>query len=144
MTRRSVNDLPRQASRRDDSISEEWIEQQLKNFPPGSMDGAIRMLKAFERADRRAAAHRPAEGHHLSPAPTPEPVVRRGRMNTPTPTVPKRIRCKRKEAAILLAISESTLDRLRAAGEIVARLDGGCVFYDYDELVSYAKSRECA
>ncbi len=40
------------------SISEAWIEEQLKNFPPGSMDGAVRMLRAFGRADRRAAAAR--------------------------------------------------------------------------------------
>ena len=34
-------------------IDEQWIDEQLKHFPPGSMDGFVRQLRAFERADRR-------------------------------------------------------------------------------------------
>lgn len=51
-----------------------------------------------------------------------------------------RIRYTKAEAAHVLSISQSTLDRLRAEGKIIARRDGGRVFFDHAELESYAKS----
>lgn len=51
-----------------------------------------------------------------------------------------RIRYTKAEAAHVLSISQSTLDRLRADGKIIGRRDGGRVFFDHDELQSYAKS----
>ncbi|WP_280439785.1 helix-turn-helix domain-containing protein [Nocardia cyriacigeorgica] len=51
-----------------------------------------------------------------------------------------RIRYTRSEAARALSISERTLDRLREAGKIIGRVDGGRIFFDHSELVSYAKS----
>lgn len=53
----------------------------------------------------------------------------------------QRIRYTKSEAAQLLSISERALDRLREAGKIIGRLDGRNVYFDHDELVSYAKSR---
>lgn len=52
-----------------------------------------------------------------------------------------RVRYSRAEAAQALCISPRQLDRLRERGEIVGRVDGGRIFFDHDELVSYAKSR---
>ncbi|MEU2043583.1 helix-turn-helix domain-containing protein [Nocardia niwae] len=52
-----------------------------------------------------------------------------------------RIRYARAEAAQQLSISVRTLDRLREQGRIIARVDGGRIFFDHSELVSYAKSR---
>ena len=51
-----------------------------------------------------------------------------------------RIRYTKAEAAEQLSISERTLDRLRAAGDIVARLDRGRIYFDHSELESYAKN----
>ncbi|MEU6580623.1 helix-turn-helix domain-containing protein [Nocardia sp. NPDC046763] len=51
-----------------------------------------------------------------------------------------RIRYTKADAAQMLSISISTLDRLRMAGKIIGRVDGGRVFFDHDELVSYSKS----
>ena len=51
-----------------------------------------------------------------------------------------RIRYTKAEAAQQLSISERKLDELRQAGLIVARKDGSRVYFDHDELVSYAKS----
>ncbi|MCC3311481.1 helix-turn-helix domain-containing protein [Nocardia africana] len=62
-------------------------------------------------------------------------------MTTPAIT---RIRYSRREAAQQLSISERSLDRLRAAGQIIARVDGGRIYYDHSELESYAKSRAVA
>lgn len=51
-----------------------------------------------------------------------------------------RIRYTRAEAAEQLAISVRQLDYLRADGKIIGRVDGKNVFFDHDELLSYAKS----
>ena len=51
-----------------------------------------------------------------------------------------RIRYTKAEAARALSISPRSLDRLRELGKITARIDGGRVFFDHAELVSYAKS----
>lgn len=56
----------------------------------------------------------------------------------PTPSV--RIRYTKSDAAQMLSISTRKLDYLRAEGKIIGRIDGGRVFFDHDELVSYAKS----
>ncbi len=40
-------------------IDHAWVEEQLKYFPPGSMDEAVRLIRAYERADLSA---RPARG----------------------------------------------------------------------------------
>ncbi|WP_159850233.1 helix-turn-helix domain-containing protein [Nocardia sp. CY41] len=53
----------------------------------------------------------------------------------------RRIRYGKGEAAQMLSISPRQLDRLRERGAIIARIDGGRVFFDHDELVSYAKSQ---
>jgi hypothetical protein len=39
-------------------IDQAWVDEQLKHFPPGSMDGAVRLLRAYERADRERAARK--------------------------------------------------------------------------------------
>ncbi|WP_306365503.1 hypothetical protein [Nocardia sp. CC227C] len=52
-----------------------------------------------------------------------------------------RIRYTRAEAAHMLSISLRQLDTLRERREIVGRRDGKQVFFDHDELFSYAKSR---
>lgn len=52
-----------------------------------------------------------------------------------------RIRYSKAEAAEQLSISVRTLDKLRADGKIIGRVDGGRVFFDHSELESYAKSR---
>lgn len=57
-----------------------------------------------------------------------------------TMTSATRIRYPKRMAAEMLSISERTLDRLRESGKIIARTDGGRVFFDHDELVSYARS----
>jgi hypothetical protein len=31
-----------------------WVDEQLKHFKPGDMDGAIRLWRGYERADREA------------------------------------------------------------------------------------------
>lgn len=36
-------------------VSQAWVDEQLRHFPPGSMDGVVRMIRAFERADRERA-----------------------------------------------------------------------------------------
>lgn len=59
------------------------------------------------------------------------------------PSEAMRIRYSREGAAEQLSISKSQVDRLRAAGKLVGRVDGGRVFFDRDELVSYAKSCPC-
>lgn len=51
-----------------------------------------------------------------------------------------RIRYTRTEAAEQLSISLRKLDYLRAEGKIIGRIDNGHVFFDDDELRSYAKS----
>ncbi|MFE7799070.1 helix-turn-helix domain-containing protein [Nocardia sp. NPDC057440] len=51
-----------------------------------------------------------------------------------------RIRYTKAEAAQQLSISARSLDRLREQGRIIARVDGGRVYFDHSELVSYAKS----
>ncbi|MGW4119857.1 helix-turn-helix domain-containing protein [Nocardia sp. NPDC004711] len=51
-----------------------------------------------------------------------------------------RIRYAKAEAAQMLSISISTFDRLRRAGKIIGRQDGGRVFFDHTELESYARS----
>jgi len=64
-------------------------------------------------------------------------------MTMRSPTVPNpepRIRYSRTEAAQQLSIGLRKLDYLRAQGKIIGRVDGGQVFFDHDELVSYAKS----
>jgi hypothetical protein len=35
-----------------DPVMQAWIDEQMRHFPPGSMDAAIRQLRAYERADR--------------------------------------------------------------------------------------------
>lgn len=35
-----------------DGVDQAWIDEQMKHFPEGSMDGAVRLLRAYERADR--------------------------------------------------------------------------------------------
>lgn len=57
-----------------------------------------------------------------------------------TPSSFPRIRYTRSDAARALSISVRSLDRLRQDGKIVARRDGGRVFFDHSELESYAKS----
>jgi hypothetical protein len=61
-------------------------------------------------------------------------------MSAPTQPV-TRIRYTKAEAAQQLSISERTLDRIRERGDIIARVDGGRIFFDHNELVSYANSR---
>jgi hypothetical protein len=39
-----------------DAAMEAWIAEQMKYFPAGSMDGAVRLLRAYERADREREA----------------------------------------------------------------------------------------
>jgi hypothetical protein len=51
-----------------------------------------------------------------------------------------RIRYTKAEAAEQLSISVRSLDRLRERGEIIARVDGGRIYFDHTELESYAKS----
>ncbi len=51
-----------------------------------------------------------------------------------------RIRYSKAEAAEQLGISVRTLDKLRADGKIVGRLDGGRVFFDHEHLLGYARS----
>lgn len=51
-----------------------------------------------------------------------------------------RIRYTKTEAAEQLSISVRSLDRLRERGEIIARVDGGRIYFDHSELESYAKS----
>lgn len=51
-----------------------------------------------------------------------------------------RIRYPKAEAAEQLGISVRTLDKLRADGKIIGRIDGGRVFFDRTELESYARS----
>jgi hypothetical protein len=51
-----------------------------------------------------------------------------------------RIRYTKAEAAEQLSISVRSLDRLRERGEIIARVDGGRIYFDHSELESYAKS----
>ncbi|MGW4090060.1 helix-turn-helix domain-containing protein [Nocardia sp. NPDC004750] len=51
-----------------------------------------------------------------------------------------RIRYSRVEAAQALSISTRSLDRLRAEGKLIARVDGGRIFFDRTELQSYANS----
>lgn len=55
-------------------------------------------------------------------------------------TPKSRIRYSKAEAAEQLSISVRALDRLREQGEIIARVDGGRVYFDHDELTSYARS----
>lgn len=52
-----------------------------------------------------------------------------------------RIRYPKAEAARQLGISPRQIDRLRQQGAIIARIDGGRIFFDHDELLSYARSR---
>ncbi|MEU1526378.1 helix-turn-helix domain-containing protein [Nocardia rhamnosiphila] len=53
----------------------------------------------------------------------------------------RRIRYGKAEAAQMLSISTRQLDRLRENGSIIARVDGGRIFFDAAELESYALSR---
>ena len=62
-------------------------------------------------------------------------------MNKPLALPNTRIRYSRAEAAAALSISPRKLDRLREAGAIVARVDGGRIYFDHDELVSYAQAQ---
>lgn len=57
-----------------------------------------------------------------------------------TATSKGRIRYTKFEAAEQLSISVRKLDYLRAEGKLIGRVDGGRVFFDEDELRSYAKS----
>ena len=43
-------------------IDQSWIDEQMKHFPDGSMDGAVRLLLAYERADRERGGTRGGEG----------------------------------------------------------------------------------
>ena len=52
----------------------------------------------------------------------------------------QRIRYSRHEAAEQLSISIRKLDYLRAERKIIGRTDGGSVYFDHEELVSYARS----
>ncbi|WP_353853560.1 MULTISPECIES: helix-turn-helix domain-containing protein [Nocardia] len=79
----------------------------------------------LKRAAEQRNALRAADGPAVS-APIVSPCVR--------------IRYSRLEAAAQLSISVSTLDRLRRTGRLIARTDGGRVFFDSAELESYAKS----
>lgn len=36
-------------------IDPDWLDEQVANYIPGCMDKAVRMLRAFERTERRAA-----------------------------------------------------------------------------------------
>lgn len=51
-----------------------------------------------------------------------------------------RIRYTQSEAAQMLSISVRKLQYLRTEGKICGRIDGGHVYFDHDELWSYAKS----
>ena len=51
-----------------------------------------------------------------------------------------RIRYTRAEAAQQLSLSLRQLDYLRSAGKLIGRVDGKFIYFDHDELVSYAKS----
>lgn len=53
---------------------------------------------------------------------------------------PERIRYTKEDAARQLSISVRQLERIRLAGKIIGRQDGGRVFFDHDELRSYALS----
>ncbi len=86
-----------------------------------------RLLRMYERADRERAqqvVRKPVRARILSGAEGGAP----------------RIRYSRSEAARQLSISERTLDKLREEGKLIGRVDGRRVFFDRDELVSYAKS----
>lgn len=37
------------------TVDPAWIDEQMKHFPEGSMDGAVRLIRQFERADRERA-----------------------------------------------------------------------------------------
>lgn len=56
------------------------------------------------------------------------------------PEIQARIRYGKREAAETLCISVRQLERLMADGSLIGRRDGGRVFFDHDELVSYARS----
>lgn len=58
-----------------------------------------------------------------------------------TKTIVTRIRYNRASAAEQLDISLRQLDYLRKTGELTGRRDGGSVYFDHEELVSYARSR---
>jgi hypothetical protein len=55
-------------------------------------------------------------------------------------TTQTRIRYTRAQAAEQLSISPRTLDRIRERGDIIGRIDNGHVYFDHDELASYARS----
>lgn len=35
------------------SIDQQWIDEQMAYFPPGSADGIVAMMRAFDRAHSR-------------------------------------------------------------------------------------------
>ncbi|MEV0247902.1 hypothetical protein AB0H76_15020 [Nocardia sp. NPDC050712] len=37
------------------AIDPDWLDAQVANYRPGCMDAAVRMMRAFERSDRRRA-----------------------------------------------------------------------------------------
>lgn len=41
-------------------IDQAWIDEQKRHFGPDSLDDAIRVWRAYERADREQAARRKA------------------------------------------------------------------------------------
>jgi hypothetical protein len=51
-----------------------------------------------------------------------------------------RIRYNRASAAEQLNISLRQLDYLRSTGKLIGRKDGGSVYFDHEELTSYARS----
>lgn len=42
-------------------IDPDWLDQQVANYRPGCMDEAVRMMRAYERADRRRAQEQKAD-----------------------------------------------------------------------------------
>lgn len=38
------------------NINEDWMSEQLRHFQPSDMDTFVRMLRAYERADRQRLA----------------------------------------------------------------------------------------
>ncbi|MCM6776232.1 hypothetical protein NDR87_18940 [Nocardia sp. CDC159] len=42
-------------------IDQSWVQEQLAHFPPGSMDGAVMMIRAYEKAERRTPRRQAGE-----------------------------------------------------------------------------------
>lgn len=42
------------------AIDPDWLDVQVANYRPGCMDEAVRLMRAFERRDRKRTAERKA------------------------------------------------------------------------------------